>query len=137
MKNDTNAGGLPPLISDVITDSKHYIDNLFADTCKKLNVNPLIRGAGFTKRSGIGITEAVFLLLLWKWVNMSSIAMFSKKALGTFSRARKDDMYDLMKREEINWHEFNFQTATFASYPASIPLCAIRYLMLVHNKLEY
>ena len=111
LKNDTNAGGLPPLISDVITDSKHCIDNLFADTWKTLKFNSVIRGAGFTKRSGIGITEAVFLLLLWKWLNMSSIAMFSRKALGTFSRARKDVMYDLLKREEVNWREFNIQTA--------------------------
>jgi IS4 transposase len=29
------------------------------------------------------------------------------------------------------------QTATFASHTASIHLCAIRYLMLVHNKLQY
>jgi len=54
LKNDTNAGGLPPLIGDVITDSKHYIDNLFADTWKTLNFNSLIRGAGFTKRIGRG-----------------------------------------------------------------------------------
>ncbi|RLJ17875.1 hypothetical protein DJ030_12780 [bacterium endosymbiont of Escarpia laminata] len=29
------------------------------------------------------------------------------------------------------------QTVTFASHTASIHLCAIRYLMLVHHKLEY
>ena len=95
LKNDTNADSLPPLIGAVITDSKHYIDNLFADTWKKLKLNSLIKSAGFTKRSGIEITEAVFLLLLWKWLNMSSIAMFSKKALGTFSMARKDVMYGM------------------------------------------
>ena len=111
LKNDMNAGRLPPLISDVITDPKHYIDNLFADTWKKLKLNSLIRKSGFTKRSGVGITEAVFLLLLWKWLNMSSIAMFSKKALGTFSSANKDVMYDLLKREEINWRELNIRTA--------------------------
>ncbi len=111
LKNGINADRLPPLISVVITDSKHYIDNLFADTWKKLKLNALIRGAGFTKRSGIDVTEAVFVLLLWKWLNMSSIAMFSEKALGTFSRARKDVMYDLLKREEVNWREFNIQTA--------------------------
>ena len=111
MKNDTNTGNLPPLIDDVITDPKHYIDNLFADTWKTLKFNSLIKKAGFTKRSGIGITEAVFLLLLWKWLNMSSIAMFSRKALGTFSRAKKDVMYDLLKREEINWRELNIQAA--------------------------
>jgi hypothetical protein len=42
MKNDTNADGLPPLVSDVISDSKHFIDNLFADTWKKLKLNSLI-----------------------------------------------------------------------------------------------
>jgi hypothetical protein len=111
MKNDTNVAVLPPLISDVITDSKHYIDNLFADTWKKLKLNSLIRAAGFTKRSGIEITQAVFVLLLWKWLNMSSIAMFSRQALGTFSSAKKDVMYDLLKREEINWRALNSQTA--------------------------
>jgi len=111
LKNGINADSLPPLISVVITDSKHYIDNRFADTWKQLRLNTLISGAGFTKRSGIEVTEAVFVLLIWKWLNMSSIALFSKKALGTFSRARKDVMYDLLKREEINWRALNSQTA--------------------------
>ena len=111
MKNDTNSDSLPPLISVLLTDTKHYIDNLFADTWKQLKMNALIRGAGFTKRSGIEITEAVFVILLWKWLNMSSIAMFSRKALGIFSMAKKDVMYDLLKREEINWRALNSQTA--------------------------
>ena len=111
MKNGTNKGALPALIGDVITDQKHYIDNLFADTWKKLKFNARIKGAGFTKRSGIDITEAVFLLLLWKWINVSSIAMFSRKALGMFSRAKKDVMYDLLKREDVNWRVLNLQTA--------------------------
>jgi hypothetical protein len=111
LKNDTNAASLPPLISGVITDSRHYIDNIFADTWKQLKLNSLIRRAGFRKRSGIEVTEAVFVLLLWKWLNMSSIAMFSRKALGIFSKARKDVMYDLLKREELNWRALNSQTA--------------------------
>ncbi len=111
MKHDTKRDCLPPLISAVITDSKHFIDNLFADTWKQLKMNTLIRRAGFTKRSGIEITEVVFVLLLWKWLNVSSIAMFSRKALGLFSQARKDVMYDLLKREEINWRALNSQSA--------------------------
>jgi len=51
------------------------------------------------------------LLLLWKWLAVSSIAMFSRKALGTFSDAKKDVMYELLKREDINWREFNLLTA--------------------------
>lgn len=111
MKNGINEGVLPPLIGNVITDQRHYIDNLFADTWKKLKFNARIKRAGFTKRSGIDITEAVFLLLLWKWINVSSIAMFSRKALGTFSRAKKDVMYDLLKREDVNWRVLNLQIA--------------------------
>lgn len=111
MKNGTNEQALPPLIGDVMTDQKHYIDNLFADTWKRLKLNARIKGAGFTKRSGIDITEAVFLLLLWKWINVSSIGMFCRKALGMFSRAKKDVMYDLLKREDVNWRVFNLQTA--------------------------
>jgi len=111
LKNGINENILPPLIKDVVTGSKCYIDNLFADTWKKLKLNSLIKAAGFSKRSGIEITEAVFLLLLWKWLNLSSIAMFSRKSLGTFSHARKDVMYDLLKREDINWRALNIQTA--------------------------
>ena len=111
MNNDTNNHGLPPLISGVLKDPKHCIDNLFANTWSALGFNRLLKTAGFTKRSGIQISEAVFLLLLWKWLNVSSIALFSRKALGTFSTAKKDVMYDLLKREDVNWREFNHQVA--------------------------
>ncbi|MCU7879253.1 MAG: hypothetical protein KZQ60_00680 [Candidatus Thiodiazotropha sp. (ex Lucinoma aequizonata)] len=70
-------------------------------------MNSLIKGVGFTKCSGVEVTEAVFILLLWKWLNMSSIAMFSRNALGTFSMARKDIKYDLLKRKKINWRALN------------------------------
>lgn len=111
MNNATKKNSLPSLISDVLTDEKHYIDNVFADTWKKLALNKLIKSAGFTKRSGIEITEAIFLLLLWKWLNVSSIALFCRKSLSVFSSAKKDVMYDLLKREDCNWRELNLQTA--------------------------
>ncbi len=41
--NGKNEGALPPLIGDVITDPKHYIDNLFADIRKKLKFNARIK----------------------------------------------------------------------------------------------
>ena len=111
MNNDTNRSALPSLIGGVLASQQHYIDNLFADTWKTLRFNALLNAAGFTKRSGLQITQAVFLLLLWKWLNVSSIAMFSRTSLGNFSDAKKDVMYDLLKREDINWREFNLQAA--------------------------
>ena len=111
MNNAINKNVLPTLISDVIADDKNYMDNVFADTWKKLGLNKLVKAAGFSKRSGIEITEAVFLLLLWKWLSVSSIAMFCRKSLSMFSLAKKDVMYDTLKREDSNWREFNLQTA--------------------------
>lgn len=111
MKSATKNNSLPPLIANCLHDPRMHIDNLFADTWKQLNFGSLIRKAGFGKRSGTNIGHVVFLLLLWRWVNVSSISMFSRKALGVFSHAHKDVLYDTLKREDINWREFNLQVA--------------------------
>lgn len=111
MNNDTFTKVLPSLVEGVFSDKKLYIDNLFASTWKSLNFKKIITSSGFSKRSGIQITEAVFVLLLWKWLNVSSIGMFSRKAMSVFSVAKKDVLYDLLKREDINWREFNLRTA--------------------------
>ena len=44
-------------------------------------------------------------------VNVSSIAMFCRNALSVFSRAKKDVLYDFLKREDIHWRKFNLHTA--------------------------
>lgn len=107
IKNDC----LPPLIATLLHDPVTYIDNIFADSWKQLRFGSLLRKAGFRKRSGTGIAEVVFLLLLWRWVDVSSLAVFARKAMGVFSHARKDVLYDTLKREDINWREFNMQIA--------------------------
>jgi len=108
---DRNSLALPSLITTVIENPQHYIDNLFATTWKTLGLESLIKKAGFTKRSGIDVASAVFLLLMWKWLNVSSIAMFSRKAMEMFSASKKDVIYDLLKRENINWRGLNIYTA--------------------------
>ena len=37
--------------------------------------------------------------------------MFCRNALGMFSRAKKDVLYDFLKREDIDWRKFNMGTA--------------------------
>lgn len=111
MNNATNLHGLPTSISSAITNKNNCIDNIFADAWKKLRLNVHIKNSQFIKRSGIDISEAVFLLLLWKWINVSSIAMFARKSLCVFSDAKKDVMYDLLKREDTNWRKLNLKAA--------------------------
>lgn len=111
MKNDTHADILPALMGAVISGSKGCVDNLFADAWKELRLNALIKRVGFRKRSGAAVAEVLFVLLLWRWLNVSSIAMFCRKALGLFSRAKKDALYDLLKREQNNWRAFHREIA--------------------------
>lgn len=111
MKTDTKHAYLPPLVADVLHDPLTHIDNLFADTWKQLRFGSLMAKAGFTKRSGKSVTEVVLLLLVWKWINVSSISMFASRSIELFSDAKKDVMDDLLKREDINWRELNLQVA--------------------------
>jgi len=111
MNNATKRDILPPLIAELLNDPVTYIDNVFADGWKRLRFSSLIKKAGFSKRSGTDVNEVVYLLLIWKWLNVSSISVFTQKAIGLFSHAKKDVMYDMLKREDINWREFNVQSA--------------------------
>ena len=111
MNHHTSRHSLPPLISHVLNDGTHYIDNLFASAWKSLHLNRRLEAAGFAKRSGIEVTETVFVLMVWKWLHVSSIAVFCRSALSLFSRAKKDVLYDFLKREDIHWRKFNLHTA--------------------------
>ena len=130
MDNRTNTDGLPPLIGDFFTEAKGYMDNVFADTWKQLNLNRHIQKAGLSKRRGFGIGETVYLLLLWNWLNVSSIAMFSKKALGLFSQGKKDVLYDQLKREDANGRALNIQTAKEVYRQHQLSTCQYKALVL-------
>ena len=111
MNHHTSRHPLPSLVAPLLTETTHYIDNLFASAWKSLHLNRRLQGAGFAKRSGFAVTETVFVLMVWKWLNVSSIAIFCRNALSLFSRAKKDMLYDFLKREDIHWRTFNLHTA--------------------------
>ena len=111
MNCDTNNANLPSITEDILTGSNILVDNLFADVWKKCRMQTLLNRAGFNKRSGTPASEVVFILLLWVWLKMNSIGMFSRESILTFSQARKDVMYDFLKREDLNWRTLHAQTA--------------------------
>jgi len=111
MNDDTRTATLPILTTELLSDANIPVDNLFCTLWKSLGFNALLKRYGFQKRSGIPVNEVVYLLLLWVWLKVDSIAMFSRDALQSFSASRKDVMYDLLKREDLNWRQFQLQTA--------------------------
>ena len=66
MNHDTQCHPLPPLVGPVLTNGRHYIDNLLAGAWKTLRVNQLLVRAGFSKRHGVEVMETVFVLMVWK-----------------------------------------------------------------------
>lgn len=102
---------LPPLVRDILYDKRTHVDNLFADAWRDLKVGLSIKKAGFRKRSGTDIVAVVYLLLVWRWINVSSIGKFSEKSIGLFSDAHRDVMYDTLKREDLNWRMLNLNVA--------------------------
>jgi hypothetical protein len=111
MNSPTKKVALPSLTADLLSQANLNIDNTFSSTWKSLNVNSMLLQAKFSKRSGTPVGEVVFLLMLWVWLKVDSVAMFSKDALLSFSAAKKDALYDLINREDADWRKLQLLMA--------------------------
>jgi len=111
MDIDTKTQSLPTLIADLLGQDGLNIDNLFADLRKRMGVASLLHRAGFHKRSGLDVTQVVYLLLLWVWLKVDTINMFSRQSLQCFTDSRKDVMYDYLQREDVIWRSLHVKIA--------------------------
>jgi hypothetical protein len=70
----------------------------------------------------------------WALFLTTDIQLSMSKMLETYALRWGIEVYFKEAKQHLGF--LQEQTSTFASHTASIHLCAIRYLMLVHNKLE-
>ncbi len=101
----------PSLTRKILTQPGIEVDNLFNRMWQQLSMNTLLKQCGIRKRSGTPASEIVYLLMLWVWIKVDSVAMFSRDSLHSFSCTKKDALYDLLKREDVNWRKLNILTA--------------------------
>ena len=99
----TKRAVLPSLTLDFLARANIKMDNVFSEAWQQLGFKSLLGRCGFKKRSGTQAPELVYLLLLWVWLKVDSVAMFSRDALLSFSSAKKDAIYDLLNREDLDW----------------------------------
>ena len=111
MNSATKPLNLPSLTTDLLTQSNLNIDNTFNSTWKSLGFKSMLHQSKFYKRSGIPVNEVVYLLMLWVWLKVNSVAMFSRDALLSFSAAKKDALYALLNREDLDWRKLQLLTA--------------------------
>ncbi|WP_022942599.1 hypothetical protein [Psychromonas hadalis] len=105
MNSDTKAVNLPSLAANLLSQSNLNIDNVFSTTWKNLGFKAILRQAKFSKRSGTPVEDVVYLLMFWVWLKVDFVAMFSRDSLLSFSDAKKDALYDLLNREDLDWRK--------------------------------
>ena len=69
----------------------------------------VLNRAGFNKRSGTSMSDVMFGLMLWLWLQKDSIGMFARECLQ--GAMGKDVLYDTMNREDLNWRKFHERVA--------------------------
>ena len=111
MNSDTKHSVLPSLTVDFLTQSDIKIDNVFSNAWQQLGFKSSLYRCGFKKRSRAQTSDLVYLLMLWVWMKVDSVAMLSCDALLSFSSAKKDALYDLLNREDLDWRKRQLQVA--------------------------
>jgi SRSO17 transposase len=109
MNRATKIIELPALTVDLLKANGVLIDNVFATLWREIGMKTVLSRAGFNKRSGTPISEVIFGLMLWLWLQKESIAMFARDCLQ--DTLGKDVLYDTMNREDLNWRKFHEQVA--------------------------
>jgi len=109
MNRATKIIELPALTVDLLKANGVLIDNVFARLWKEIGMQTVLSRAGFTKRSGTSMSDVMFSLMLWLWLQKESIGMFARECLQ--GAMGKDVLYDTMNREDLNWRKFHEQVA--------------------------
>ena len=117
---------LPSLTADILSDPHLPVDNLLARLWKTMAIPVLLSRSGITKRSGLPAPEVIYLLLVWVWLKASSIHLFSRDSLQGFANARKDVIYDFLKKEDTNWRGLHWQIAQKTYKHHQLDQCQIK-----------
>ena len=121
MNHATKISQLPELTAHLLRDGGCLIDNLFADLWTHMSMKARLNRLGFHKRSGTPVHELVYCLMIWVWLKVDSIGMFSRESLKTFSRAEKDALYGVLNHEDKNWRRLHMEIARQALGSAQTP----------------
>lgn len=95
-KSQTDTDTAPPNLPTLTTCPGSQVDNLFSKMWKKLNFNRLLVQSGVKKRSGTPAADVMYLLILWVWLKVDPVGMFSRESLLSLSAAKKDALYALL-----------------------------------------
>lgn len=93
----------PTPIIDSLKGKFTFIDNEMIDAVHRTGLFGIFSRHGVGKRSGHGIPQLVFALLVWPFLGVGSIASFCGRMVEHFLGGGKDALYRFLRREDINW----------------------------------
>jgi len=103
--------GLPSPISDEMKSAGFLVDNELSASMKRCGLKAAALRSGFSKRSGHEAPLILFALLIWPLLLLRSVKMFCEKSLEGFVSACDDTLYDLLKRENLDWRGLQWSAA--------------------------
>ncbi|MCK5819839.1 MAG: hypothetical protein KAH18_11490 [Psychromonas sp.] len=71
----------------------------------------MLSHAKLSKRSGKGINQVVNILILFVYIKVQTMNMFSKDPLLSFSEMKKDVLYNPLNKEELNGRKLQLITS--------------------------
>jgi len=80
MNHATKIIELPALTVDLLKANGVLIDNVFANLWRKVGMRTILSRAGFNKRSGTLMSNVMFSLMLWLWLQKESYKHCLRKA---------------------------------------------------------
>jgi hypothetical protein len=98
-------------LSDELSSNNVFVDNEMQDALAKVTIISRFKKSGFKKRSGDSIQTLLYCLLLWPLLGKQSLSAFCGKYIGSYLTGKIGTLYDLLKRQDINWRKHACNTA--------------------------
>ena len=77
MNRATKIIELPALTVDLLKANGVLIDNVFASLWREIGMKTILNRVGFNKRSGTPMSDVIFSLMPWLWLQKKSIGMLA------------------------------------------------------------
>src|SRR5674476_612564 len=100
MNRATKIIELPALTVDLLKANGVLIDNVFASLWREIGMKTILNRAGFNKRSGTPMSDVMFSLMLWLWLQKEPIGVVARECMRGFTGTAV--LYETMTREDLN-----------------------------------
>lgn len=98
-------------ITDALAEEYVFVDNEMQAAITRVRFFSILSKCGVRKRSGEPLKQVMFAILVWSFLPVKSIGAFCGKFIGAYLQGGMNVIYDLLRREDINWRSISLTVA--------------------------